>query len=72
MLHVGKEFSHGVEWKPLVSKVIVPHRQRKAQIEDNWEAATDLVFVVNLRCKANSGEGVLNINPAVVCIQVKN
>lgn len=42
VLHVGKEFSHGVGWKPLVSKATVPHRQRKAQIENNWEAATDL------------------------------
>lgn len=42
VLHVGKEFSHGVEWKPLASKATIPHCQRKAHIENNWEAATDL------------------------------
>lgn len=42
MLQVGKEFSHGVEWKPLDSKVTISHHQRKAQIENNREVATDL------------------------------
>lgn len=72
MLHGGKEFSYGVEWKLLVSKDTIPHCQTQSSNRKQLGSSNGLQLVINLRCKVNSGcVCVLNANLAVVCVQVK-